>query len=46
VPKSPGISTTPAENAEAAEFVSIALFSGVGTLISLVVLILRIHGIF
>ena len=46
VPKSTGISSTPAENAEAAEFVTIALFSGVGALVSLVVLILRIHGIF
>lgn len=46
MPKSSGISTTPAENAEAGEFVTIALFSGVGALISLVVLILRIHGVF
>lgn len=46
MPKSTGISTRPAENSEAGEFVSIALFSGVGALVSLVVLILRIHGIF
>lgn len=46
MPKTTGVSSTPAENEDAAEFTSIALFSGVGALISLVVLILRIHGIF
>jgi hypothetical protein len=46
VPKSTGVSPTPPENEDAAEFASIALFSGVGALISLVVLILRIHGVF
>lgn len=41
-----GISSTPAENADTGEFVSIALFSGVGLLISLVVVIIRMYGLF
>jgi hypothetical protein len=45
VPKS-GLSSTPAENPDAAEVVSIALFSCSGLLISLIVVILRIHGVF
>jgi hypothetical protein len=46
VPKITGISSTPAENSDAPQFVSVALFSGVGLLISLIVVILRIHGVF
>jgi hypothetical protein len=46
VPKTTGISSTPAENSDADEFVSIALFSGVGLVISLVVVILRMYGFF
>ena len=34
------------ENSDAAEFVSIALFSGVGLLVSLVVVICRIRALF
>ena len=45
MPKS-GLSSTPAENPDAAEVVSIALFSCSGLLISLIVVILRIHGVF
>jgi hypothetical protein len=41
-----GISSTPAENADAAEFVSIALMSGTGLLISLFVVIVRMYGLF
>ena len=36
----------PAENSDTAQFVSIALFSGVGLLISLVVVLCRMNGIF
>ena len=46
VPKTTGISSTPAENSDTAQFASIALFSGVGLLISLIVVILRINGVF
>ena len=45
VPKT-GISSTPAENADATEFVSIALFSCGGLLISLLVVIIRMYGLF
>jgi hypothetical protein len=45
VPKTTGISSTPTEDSEAAEFVSIALFSGVGLLISVVVVIVRMYGL-
>jgi hypothetical protein len=46
VPKTTGISSTPAENSDTAQFVSIALFSGVGLLISLVIVLCRMNGIF
>ena len=46
VPRTTGISSTPAENSDTAQFVSIALFSGIGLLVSVIVVILRIHGIF
>ncbi|MBA7664339.1 hypothetical protein ES703_72397 [subsurface metagenome] len=46
MPKSIGAFSRSAEDEDAAEFTSIAPFSGVGALISLVVLILRIRGIF
>jgi hypothetical protein len=41
-----GISSTPAENADAAELASIALFSCSGLLISLVVVVIRVYGLF
>ncbi|CAN7574466.1 hypothetical protein LJR220_005257 [Bradyrhizobium sp. LjRoot220] len=46
VSKTTGISSTPAENSDTAQFVSVALFSGVGLLVSLIVVILRINGVF
>jgi hypothetical protein len=46
VPKTTGISSTPAENSDTAQFVSIALFSGVGLLASLIVVLLRMNGVF
>ena len=45
MPKTTGISSTPAENSDTAQIASIALFSGVGLLISLIVVILRINGV-
>ncbi|MBR1246383.1 hypothetical protein JQ609_05490 [Bradyrhizobium sp. AUGA SZCCT0169] len=44
--KTTGISSTPAESSDTAQFVSVALFSGVGLLVSLIVVILRINGVF
>jgi hypothetical protein len=41
-----GISSTPAENTDAAELASIALFCCSGLLISLVVVIFRVYGLF
>ncbi|UPK08517.1 hypothetical protein [Bradyrhizobium sp. 170] len=46
MPKTTGISSTPAENSDTAQLVSIALFSGVGLLISLLIVICRMNGIF
>jgi hypothetical protein len=46
VPKTTGISSTPAENSNTAQFVSIALFAGIGLLASLFIVILRINGVF
>ncbi|MCP4621008.1 MAG: hypothetical protein GY844_31765 [Bradyrhizobium sp.] len=44
VPKT-GISSTPAENADAGELASIALLCCTGLLISLVVVIIRMYGL-
>jgi hypothetical protein len=41
-----GISSTPAENADAAELSSIALLCCTGLLISLGVVIIRMYGLF
>ena len=46
MPKTTGVSSTQAENSDTAQFASVALFSGVGLLFSLVVVILRINGVF
>jgi hypothetical protein len=46
VPKTTGISSTPAENADTAQLASIALFAGAGLLASLFIVILRINGVF
>jgi hypothetical protein len=45
VPKT-DISSSPAEDADAAELSSIALFCGTGLLISLAVVIIRMYGLF
>ena len=46
MPKTAGISSPASEKSDAAEFVSIALFSGIGLLVSVVVVICRMQGIF
>ena len=44
MPKTKGISAS--ENADEGQFVSIGLFSGLGLLASLIVVLLRMHGVF
>jgi hypothetical protein len=46
MPKRAGVSTSALQDSGTAQFVSIALFSGVGLLISLLIVICRMHGIF
>jgi hypothetical protein len=46
MPKIAGISSSASQNSDTAQFVSIALFSGVGLLASLIVVLLRMHGVF
>lgn len=46
MPKTAGISTSTSQDSETAQFVSIALFSGAGLLFSLVVVLLRMNGVF
>jgi hypothetical protein len=46
MPKTAGISSSVSQNSDTAQFVSIALFSGVGLLASLIVVLLRMHGVF
>ncbi|MCK1637649.1 MULTISPECIES: hypothetical protein [unclassified Bradyrhizobium] len=46
MPKTAGISSSASQSSDTAQFVSVALFSGVGLLISLIVVILRINGVF
>jgi hypothetical protein len=46
MPKRAGVSSSALQNTDTAQFVSIGLFSGVGLLISLLVVICRMHGIF
>ncbi|NOJ42825.1 hypothetical protein [Bradyrhizobium australiense] len=43
--KTAGISSSASQNSDVAQLVSIALCSGIGLLISLVVVIGRMHGI-
>jgi len=44
--KQAGVSSSVVQQQDSAQFVSTALFSGVGLLISLVIVICRMHGIF
>ena len=46
MPKRVDVSSSAVQDSDTAQFVSIALFSGVGLLISVVIVICRIHGIF
>jgi hypothetical protein len=46
MPKRVDVSSSALQNSDTAQFVSIALFSGVGLLISLVIVICRMNGIF
>ena len=46
MPKRAGVSSSALPDSDTAQFGSIALFSGVGLLISIVIVICRIHGIF
>jgi hypothetical protein len=46
MPKRAGVSSSALQDSDTAQFVSIALFSGVGLLISLLIVICRMHGIF
>ena len=45
MPKTAGISSSASQDSGTAQFVSIALFSGVGLLVSLIIVILRMNGI-
>ena len=44
--KQAGVSSSVLQQQDSAQFASIALFSGAGLLISLVIIICRMHGIF
>jgi hypothetical protein len=46
MPKTAGISSSASQNSDTVQFVSIALFSGVGLLASLIVVLLRMNGVF
>jgi len=46
MPKRVDVSSSALQSSDTAQFVSIALFSGVGLLVSLVIVICRMNGIF
>jgi hypothetical protein len=46
MPKRVDVSSSALQNSDTAQFVSVALFSGIGLLISLVIVICRINGLF
>ena len=46
MPKRVDASSSALQNSDTSQFVSIALFSGIGLLISLVIVLCRMHGIF
>jgi hypothetical protein len=46
MPKTAGISSSASRDLQAAQFVSIAQFSGAGLLFSLVIVLLRMNGVF
>jgi hypothetical protein len=46
MPKRVDVSSSAVQDSDTAQFVSIALFSGVGLLVSLVIVLCRMNGIF
>ncbi|NOJ49303.1 hypothetical protein [Bradyrhizobium archetypum] len=46
MPKRIDASSSALQDSDTSQFVSIALFSGIGLLISLVIVLCRMHGIF
>jgi hypothetical protein len=46
MPKKVDVSSSALQDSDTAQFVSVALFSGVGLLISLVIVICRMNGLF
>jgi hypothetical protein len=46
MPNTPGISSSTSQSVDEVQFVSIGLFSGLGLLASLIVVILRMNGVF
>jgi hypothetical protein len=46
MPKTVGIPSSASRDSEAVQFVSIAQFSGAGLLFSLVIVLLRMNGVF
>jgi len=46
MPKRVDVSSSASQDSDTAQFVSVALFSGIGLLISLVIVICRINGLF
>jgi hypothetical protein len=46
MPKTAGISSSTSQHSDSAQLVSIAQFSGVGLLVSLVIVLLRMNGVF
>jgi hypothetical protein len=46
MPKRAGVSSSTSAQRDSGQLASIALFSGVGLLISLVIVLCRMHGIF
>jgi hypothetical protein len=46
MPKGVDVSSSAVQDSDTAQFVSIALFSGIGLLVSLVIVLCRMNGIF
>ena len=45
MPKRVGVSSSIVQDSDSAQFTSVALFSGIGLLISLVIVLCRMHGV-
>jgi hypothetical protein len=46
MPKTPGVSSSASQSADQTQFVSVGLFSGLGLLAFLMVVLLRMNGVF